>query len=217
MKNISIALDGPAGAGKSTIAKLIAEKNNLIYIDTGAMYRAITLKIICCGIDINDKKAIEKILSQTKIDIKKNNVFLDGKIVTEKIRKPEINKFVSYVAKVPLIREKMVEFQRKIAVNKNVIMDGRDIATNILPDARHKFFLTASIEERAKRRFIELKQKNFQVTLKEIKEEIKNRDKIDMEREIAPLRKVEDAILIDTTGKSIDEVVQEMQSYLNLK
>jgi len=215
MKNISIALDGPAGAGKSTVAKRIAEKNSLTYIDTGAMYRAITLKILNCGIDIQDEKAIEKILSETKIDIEGTHIFLDDRQVTDEIRRPEVDQFVSHVAKIPIIRKRLAEIQRKIAENKNVVMDGRDIATAVLPNATYKFFLTASIEERAERRYLELKKKGFEVTLEKIQEEIKNRDKIDMEREIAPLRKAEDAILIDTTGKTIEEVVDKIQSYLD--
>ncbi len=215
MKNISIALDGPAGAGKSTVAKRIAEKNSLTYIDTGAMYRAITLKILNCEIDIQDEKAIEKILSETKIDIEGTHIFLDDRQVTDEIRKPEVDQFVSHVAKIPIIRKRLAEIQRKIAENKNVVMDGRDIATAVLPNATYKFFLTASIEERAERRYLELKKKGFEVTLEKIQEEIKNRDKIDMEREIAPLRKAEDAILIDTTGKTIEEVVDKIQSYLD--
>lgn len=214
MENISVALDGPAGAGKSTIAKIIAKVKNLTYIDTGAMYRAIALKILKTGTNIQEEEQVKKILSDSKIDIDENNIFLDGKFVTEEIRKPEVSNFVSHVAKIPLVRIKMVEVQRKIAANKNVIMDGRDIGTHVLPNATYKFYLTASIDERAKRRFTELKEKGFKVIFEEIKKEIENRDKIDTEREVAPLRKAEDAIVIDTTGKSIQEVVGEILYYL---
>ncbi|WZL74942.1 (d)CMP kinase [Clostridiaceae bacterium 35-E11] len=214
MTHISVALDGPAGAGKSTIAKIIAEKKNLTYIDTGAMYRAITLKILDLGINIQDTKEIEYILSHSKIDIDEKNIFLDGQQINDAIRKPEISNFVSHVAKIPAVRIKMVELQRKIASNKNVIMDGRDIGTYVLPQATYKFYLTASIEERAKRRFDEFVSKGFSVTFQEVRKEIINRDKTDMEREFAPLRKSKDAIIIDTTGKSINEVIQEILSYL---
>ncbi|QEK13618.1 (d)CMP kinase [Crassaminicella thermophila] len=213
MVNISIALDGPAGAGKSTIAKIIAKAKKLTYIDTGAMYRAITLKILRYGKNVQEEQ-IKKILSDSKIDIDGNDIFLDGKLVTEEIRKPEVSNFVSHVAKISFVRMKMVELQRKIAANKNVIMDGRDIGTYVLPNATYKFFLTASIDERAKRRFTELKEKGFNVTFEEVKNEMEKRDKIDTEREFAPLRQAEDAIVIDTTGKCIQEVVDEILYYL---
>ncbi|QXM06049.1 (d)CMP kinase [Crassaminicella indica] len=214
MDNISIALDGPAGAGKSTIAKIIAKRKNLTYIDTGAMYRAIALKILREGIDIDKEESIQKVLSASSIDLEGNDIFLDGQLVTEEIRTPKVNNFVSHVARIPLVRMKMVELQRSIAANKNVIMDGRDIGTYVIPNATYKFYLTASIEERAKRRFIELRDKGFDTTIEIVKEEIKNRDKIDIEREFAPLRKAEDAIEIDTTGKSIEDVVEEILNYM---
>lgn len=214
MRNISVALDGPAGAGKSTIAKIIAEKKNLTYIDTGAMYRAITLKILSLGINLEDVKQIEYILSQSTIDIDEKNIFLDGHLVNDEIRKPKINRSVSHVAKIPIVRIKMVELQRKIASNKNVIMDGRDIGTYVLPQATYKFYLTASIEERAKRRFDELVSKGFHITFEEVRKEIINRDKTDMEREFAPLKQSKDAVMIDTTGKTINQVVEEILFYL---
>ncbi|MCT4618732.1 MAG: (d)CMP kinase [Marinisporobacter sp.] len=214
MKNISIALDGPAGAGKSTIAKIIAKYKNLTYIDTGAMYRAIALKILRVGINVDQEKSIQDVLESSNIDLEGNDIFLDAQLVIEEIRTPEVNNFVSHVAKIPLVRMKMVELQRNIAENKNVIMDGRDIGTFVIPNATYKFYLTASIEERAKRRFIELRNKGFDTTFEIVKEEIKNRDKMDTEREFAPLRKAEDAIEIDTTGKSIQNVVDEILNYL---
>jgi cytidylate kinase len=217
MKNISIAIDGPAGAGKSTIAKRIAKISNLVYIDTGAMYRAIALKILREKIDIQNTKEVSKLLSETKIDIDEVNIFLDGKLVTHEIRKPDVNNFVSYVARIGIVRKKMVELQRKIALNKNVIMDGRDIGTTVLPNATYKFFLTASIEERARRRYEELIAKGFSTTLHDVKEEIQTRDQIDIQRNIAPLRQSDDALLIDTTEKSIDDVVDEILSYLKVR
>lgn len=214
MKNISVALDGPAGAGKSTIAKIVADLRDLTYIDTGAMYRAIALKILQEDINIEDEKQIEDLLNQSKIDIRENDIFLDEICVTEAIRKPEVSNFVSPVAKISSVRMKLVELQRKIASNKNVIMDGRDIGTHVLPDATYKFYLTASIEERARRRFIELKDKGFEITLEKVKTDIVNRDKNDMEREISPLRKADDAIEIDTSNKDIKKVVDEILEYL---
>ncbi|QZY56889.1 (d)CMP kinase [Crassaminicella profunda] len=214
MKNISIALDGPAGAGKSTIAKIIAKHKNLTYIDTGAMYRAIALKILRKGIDVNKEKSVQDILLVSNIDLEGNDIFLDGNLVTEEIRTPKVNNFVSHVAKISSVRMKMVELQRNIAANKNVIMDGRDIGTYVIPNATYKFYLTASIEERAKRRFVELRDKGFDTTLEIVKEEIKNRDKMDTEREFAPLKKAEDAIEVDTTGKYIQDVVNEILQYL---
>jgi cytidylate kinase len=204
---ISIAIDGPAGAGKSTIAKRIAEIMNLLYIDTGAMYRAITLKLLNKNISFADKKMIEKILKNTKIQFINNCIFLDGINVNEEIRKPMINENVSKIAALPFVRERLVKLQRDIAKNNNVIMDGRDIGTRVLPDAKYKFFLTASINERAKRRFMELKEKGYDYSYDEIVKEITNRDKMDSERAFDPLKKAEDAILIDTTGKDIDEVI----------
>ncbi|SHJ47675.1 (d)CMP kinase [Paramaledivibacter caminithermalis] len=207
MNLISIAIDGPAGAGKSTIAKRIAEIMNLLYIDTGAMYRAITLKLLNKNISFADKKMIEKILKNTKIQFINNCIFLDGINVNEEIRKPMINENVSKIAALPFVRERLVKLQRDIAKNNNVIMDGRDIGTRVLPDAKYKFFLTASINERAKRRFMELKEKGYDYSYDEIVKEITNRDKMDSERAFDPLKKAEDAILIDTTGKDIDEVI----------
>ncbi|KXG76855.1 (d)CMP kinase [Thermotalea metallivorans] len=216
LKNISIAIDGPAGAGKSTIAKLIAKAIHFTYIDTGAMYRAITLKILQEHIDWKDEIQLKKLLDHTKIDIIQGNVFLDNRLVTEELRSPMINRCVSDVAKIPLIREKMVELQRKIASDKNVIMDGRDIGTTVLPNATYKFFVTASLEERAKRRYNELQEKGFPQSLEEVKLEIQQRDKIDSERKVSPLRKHEDAIFIDTTGMTVEEVIDKILSYIKI-
>ncbi|WP_330375474.1 (d)CMP kinase [Inediibacterium massiliense] len=214
MNSMSIALDGPAGAGKSTIAKKISEIKNITYIDTGAMYRAIALKVLKENIDLENQDHIEKMLLSTKIDIKGNDIFLDGQMVTDEIRNPNVNKMVSHVAKILAVREKMTYLQREIASCKDVVMDGRDIGTFVLPNATYKFYLTASIEERAERRYIELKEKGFEVTLEQIKDEIQERDKMDMEREIAPLKKAQDAIEIDTTGKGIEQVIHEILKYL---
>lgn len=209
-----IAIDGPAGSGKSTVAKILADKLNLTYIDTGAMYRAITLKIIWNKINLYDPKGIQKLIENTNISIRNNRVFLDNKDVSNKLRTPEVNKLVSQVSKIKKIRQHMVKLQKEMARDNNVIMDGRDIATRVLPDADFKFFLTASLEERAKRRAKDLKEAGYVYDFEQIKEEIKARDKMDIERRESPLRKAKDAVLIDTTNKSIQEVVDEILSYI---
>ncbi|MEW9123111.1 MAG: (d)CMP kinase [Thermotaleaceae bacterium] len=214
MCNVSIAIDGPAGAGKSTIAKIIAKIKNFTYIDTGAMYRAVTLKILEENVSLQDRKKIEHILMNTRIDFIDNDIYLNDIKVTQKIRSPQINQIVSDVAKIPIVRKRLVELQQKIAQQHSVVMDGRDIGTYVLPRATFKFFLTASIETRAKRRFDELKEKNYSISLAEVQSEIENRDSIDSGRELAPLTQAEDAILIDTTGMSIEEVVNELLSYI---
>lgn len=207
MNKISIAIDGPAGAGKSTIAKRIAHIKNLLYIDTGAMYRATTLKLLDNNISFDDKNMVKKVLENTKIEFSDSNIILDSINVNEEIREPRINENVSKVAALPFVREKLVRLQRKIAQNNNVIMDGRDIGTRVLPNAKYKFFLTASIDERAQRRYNELKAKGYKCSYDNIVDEIAHRDKMDSERAVDPLRKAEDAIEVETTGKSINEVV----------
>ncbi|SHI93865.1 (d)CMP kinase [Lutispora thermophila] len=212
----AIAIDGPAGAGKSTVAKMLSERIGYTYIDSGALFRAITLKVIKLGIDINDIERIIFHARNSDIDFSNNKIYLDGANVSEKIRDNIINTTVSYIAMIPEIRDIVVEIQRKIASNKNVVVDGRDIGTTVFPNAFIKFFLTASVEERALRRYNELTDKKKH-TLEEIKKQIIERDFIDANREASPLRQAEDAILIDTTGKSIDEVVSEMLYYVFMK
>ena len=207
MAKVTIAIDGPAGAGKSTIAKRIAELKNLLYIDTGAMYRAITLKLLNNNVAIHDKDRIKTILENTNIEFIEGSIFLDDIRVDDEIREPRINENVSEVSAIPLIRETLVGLQRKIAENNNVVMDGRDIGTRVLPDAKYKFFLTASIGERAERRYEELVKKGYGCNYEEVVKEITKRDKIDSERVLDPLQKAEDAILVDTTGKNMAEVI----------
>ncbi|MCX7695536.1 MAG: (d)CMP kinase [Caloramator sp.] len=214
MNNIAIAIDGPAGAGKSTISKLIAEKMGIEYIDTGAMYRAITLKLINKGVDIKDLQSVKEIVDQTKVELINGRVYLDGVDVSEEIRMPYVSSKVSDVAAIACVRERLVYLQREMAKKSSVIMDGRDIGTNVLKDAQVKIFLTASVEERAKRRFVEMKNKGIDITFEEICNDIRNRDTIDSNREINPLRRAEDAILVDTTGKTIQEVVDEIISII---
>ncbi|WP_130807388.1 (d)CMP kinase [Senegalia massiliensis] len=214
MNNLVIAIDGPSGAGKSTIAKLIAKKLNIVYIDTGAMYRALTYKLLMNKIDFSDLSKIKKVLRQTHIDFKNNHIYLDETIVDDEIRTNIINKNVSNVAKIKDVRLKLVEIQREIAKNKSVIMDGRDIASHVLPNADFKFYLSATPEERGKRRYKELTKNNNNISLEDVIKDMKERDKIDSTREISPLIKTEDAVEIDTTNKSIDEVVDFIISYV---
>lgn len=212
-KQLAIAIDGPAGAGKSTVARLIAKKLGIIYIDTGAMYRAVALGIIRKGFDTADKQKVAEVINEIDISIKITNseqaIFLGDEDVSHLIRTPEISTGSSNVALVPEVRKRMVEIQREIAGNNSVVMDGRDIGTRVIPQADVKIFFTASIEERAKRRYNELCEKgNKSVTLKEVEEDIRCRDFNDSTRECDPLKKAEDAIVLDTTGKTIDEVVE---------
>lgn len=216
MKTFQIAIDGPAGAGKSTIAQLIAKKLNIEYIDTGAMYRAITLKLIKSNCNLNDINEIQKIVEETDIDFKENNIFLDGENVNERIRMQDVNGKVSQVASLPIIRENLVALQRNIGASKSVIMDGRDIGTNVLKNAAFKFYLTASVEERATRRWKEMEMKGLGVSLDKIKDEISKRDIADMQRKTNPLKKAEGAIEVNSTGKSIEEVVKEILSYIKI-
>ena len=213
MRNLVVAIDGPAGAGKSTVAQLAAKELGYTYIDTGAMYRAVAWKALQKKEPVTDE-LILSVLPDIEVDLQyvdgKTKVFVDGRDVTGEIRTTEINKIVSQVAKLGPVREKMVNLQRKMGERGAVLMDGRDIATNVLPNADVKIFLTASIEERAKRRWKELKEKGYDVDMEGIMSEIAARDKADSEREISPLVQAEDAVLLDTTGLSIDEVVNKI-------
>ena len=216
MKNLVIAVDGPAGAGKSTIAKLIAEKLNINYIDTGAMYRAITYKCLQNNIDINNEEEVINIARACEIDFKDNNIYLNGDILKDEIRTMEVSNNVSNVAKIKEVRYLMVDVQRNIGKVSSVILDGRDIGSYVFPNADYKFFLVATPEERGKRRYKELVNKGYDVNLEEIISDIIKRDEIDSNREFAPLVKADDAIEIDTTGKSINEVVQSVLSKINI-
>ena len=207
-----IAVDGPAGAGKSTISKLIAKKLNINYIDTGAMYRAVTYKCLSEGIDVKNEEAVIEIAKRTDIDFRDDNIYLDSKVVNEEIRTREVSANVSDVAKIKEVRYLMVDVQREIGTRNDVILDGRDIGSYVFPNADYKFFLVATPEERGRRRYKELCEKGFEGTLEEIIKDIEKRDEIDSNREFAPLKKADDAIEIDTTGLGIDEVVEAVVS-----
>lgn len=205
-KIIRVAIDGPSGAGKSTIAKAVGKKLGLDYIDTGAMYRAVGYKTLTNGVDPDDAAAMQQMLDSTEIDFSKGDIILDGEIVNDKIRTNEMSMMASRVSAIPAVREKLVELQRKMGQTKSIIMDGRDIGTNVLTDAEFKFFMTASAEERADRRYKELIEKGQEISYETVLEDIKKRDHNDMTRALNPLRKADDAIELDTTGMSIEEV-----------
>lgn len=207
MERIVVAIDGPAGAGKSTISKIIAQRLNLKYIDTGAMYRAVTLKAIKNNLDLCNNNEISHMVKNSNISINDEKIFIDEIDVTEEIRMPYVNEKVSIVSAMPGVREVLKEKQRKMAENFNVIMDGRDIGTNVLKDANIKIFLTASVEERAKRRYKEMIEKGINTTFEDVFKDIENRDKIDSSRKANPLKKADDAVMLDTTGMKMNEVV----------
>lgn len=210
MSLIQIAIDGPAGSGKSTIAKEVAKVLDIQYLDTGAMYRAITLKLINKSIAFDNVNEISNILTNTNISFDKKRVLLDGEDVTDEIRMPKIDENVSKVASLKTVRVELVRLQQNIAKSKSIILDGRDIGTVVLTDAEFKFFLTASVDERANRRYKELVSKGVDVELESLKNEIVSRDKQDTERVESPLLQADDALLIDTTGLSIEGVVNEI-------
>ncbi|MBS4023051.1 MAG: (d)CMP kinase [Dethiobacter sp.] len=213
-----IAIDGPAGAGKSTVARSVATRLGLIYLDTGAMYRAITLAALRRNFDLHNDKALEALTQSVKLDIKNENsnghnvIYIDGENVSDAIRSPEVSRNVSYVACSPLVRGIMGKLQREFAVRGGVVMDGRDIGTHVMPDAEYKFFLTASLQERSRRRLAELVDRGEKIELLQMMDEISARDKIDSEREHAPLRAAPDAIHIDTTEMTIEQVITSIIS-----
>ena len=208
MKDIyRIAIDGPSGAGKSTIAKAVAQALNIDYIDTGAMYRAVGYKMDRDGVPFEECEALDAMLEKTDIDFVSGDIMLDGAVVNDLIRTPEVSMLASKCSALAPVRAKLVEIQRAMGRRKSVIMDGRDIGTNVLKDAEYKIYLTASAEERAARRFKELQEKGETQTYEEVLEDIKQRDHNDMTRELNPLCKADDAIEVDTTGIGIGEVV----------
>jgi len=221
MTNFQVAIDGPASAGKSTIAKILATKLNFVYVDTGAMYRTITLAAKKNGIAYNDEEKIKKLLSQTEIRFEPGTpvqrVFLNDTDVTDEIRSAEVTNNVSVVASFADVRSNLVNRQREIANSNSVIMDGRDIGTTVLPEADIKIFLVASVDERAQRRYKENVAKGMATDLETLKYEIEARDYKDSHRQISPLTQAKDAILVDTTGQSIDEVVSKIANIIENK
>lgn len=210
-KFIKIAIDGPAGAGKSTIAKFIAKELGITYLDTGAMYRAMAFKYLNTDLDINDKTEMKEFLQETDLQIildrDQQKIILDGVDITDAIRTPQVSDSASRIATSPEVRKRLVEIQRAIADERSVVMDGRDIGTHVLPDADIKIFLTASLEERASRRYDEYRSRGEHKPLESVLTEIEGRDHNDSTREFAPLKMAEDAILVDTTGKSVQDVI----------
>jgi len=207
-----IAIDGPAGAGKSTVAREVSRRLGIKYLDTGAMYRAITLKVLRENIKLEDTTALVRVLENTKIQLGDDNgVFLDGEDVTEEIRSSGVNGLVSPVSAISSVRRHLVSVQQAIAAESDgIIMEGRDIGSRVMPDADYKFYLDASIEERARRRCREQLEKGITLSLEAVGAEIKNRDNIDSQREDSPLTIVDDALVVDTTGMTFDEVVDKI-------
>ncbi|MDT9024682.1 MULTISPECIES: (d)CMP kinase [Rossellomorea] len=221
MKKLRIAIDGPAAAGKSTVAKIVAGKLSYLYIDTGAMYRSLTYKALKQNIDLHDENELKELLAQTKITLEPTEdgqiVYVDGENVTDEIRQATVTNSVSHVAVHSEVREEMVNRQQQLAKQGAVVMDGRDIGTHVIPDAEIKVFLLASVDERAQRRHEENISKGFPSDLEQLKVEIARRDKIDSEREVAPLKKADDATEIDTTSLSIPEVVDQIMLLVERK
>lgn len=215
MKYVSVAVDGPAGSGKSTITKMVAKSLGFNYVDTGAMYRALTFNFLSNGLDELEEEKIKELLSKTDFKVEYVDgvqyVYVNNKEVSDKIRTAEVSKFTSLFAKSPAVRDFLIDTQRNLANTNNIIMDGRDIASVVLPNADVKIFLTASVEERARRRVLDFERQGIEnVDFEKVKEDIKARDWQDENRDIAPLIKVESATLIDTTSLTIDEVVEKM-------
>ena len=214
----AIAIDGPAGSGKSTIAKKLASKLGILFLSTGCIYRAMGLKCKNLGLDPKDEISAQKILD-CKVDVKyidgSQNVFLDGENVTNQINNEEIGAYASLISQHKCIREKCVEIQRLIASNQSMIVDGRDIGSVVLPMAKYKFYLDADVHERAKRRYKDLTQKGINTTLTEVEEELKQRDYNDIHRKLSPLVLCNDAIRVDSTNLSIDQVVDEFMKIIN--
>ena len=220
-KRFSIALDGPSGSGKSTIAKFLSAKLNILYLDTGAMYRATAVKAIKLGIDTFDEKGVKTFIDDIDLKIKYvdgvQRTFLDGEDVSEKIREPHVSMAASNISSLKCVRLKLVDMQRKIASEMSCVLDGRDIGSFVLPNADYKFFITASVAVRAKRRFLELKEKGHEVDFEELKKEIEQRDFNDRNRDFAPLVQAKDAIYIDTSDMTVDDVINKILYYIEAK
>lgn len=212
----NVAIDGPAGAGKSTVAKRVAKELGFIYVDTGAMYRALAVFFLKKGLKPEDTKEIAEVCKEAQVSIGYEDgvqqVYLNGENVTSLLRTEEVGNMASVSSAVREVRAQLLELQRELARTKDVVMDGRDIGTNILPNADVKVYLTASVETRARRRYLELQEKGVECNLEDIAHDIEERDTRDMNREIAPLKQAEDAVLVDSSNMSIDEVVEAIKS-----
>ena len=212
-----VAIDGPAGAGKGTITKLVGEKLNLVNVDTGATFRCVALNMLKENVGIDEEEKIKAILEKINIEMYPDGkIFLNGEDVTKRIRENDVNNFVSPVSTIKVVRDKLLEIQRKIAEGKNVIMEGRDIGTTVFPNADVKIYLDATPEERARRRVLQNKEKGIETSYEEVLENIKDRDYRDSNRKIAPLRKAEDAIYIDSSDMTIEEVVNKVIDIINM-
>lgn len=213
-----VAIDGPAGAGKGTITKLVGERLGLINIDTGATFRCVALNMIKENVDITDEDKIKEILRNINIEIHPDGeIFLNDEKVTKRIRENDVNNLVSPISTIQIVREKLLDIQRRMAEGKNVIMEGRDIGTTVFPNADVKIYLDATPEERAKRRVLQNKEKGIESSYEEVLENIKDRDKRDSTREIAPLKKADDAIYVDSTNLNIEQVVEKIIGIINEK
>jgi cytidylate kinase len=217
-----ITIDGPAGSGKSTVAKAIAKRLGFTYLDTGAMYRAFTLKAIREGVNLKDTNKLIELMKHTDIKVisKKDGslkIFLDTEDVTISIRKPIVTKKVSAIAKIPRLRKEMVRLQRKFGKRNNLVVEGRDIGTVVFPKAFKKFYLDADFNVRIKRRLKDFRKLNHNVSIKEVEKDLKKRDKSDMTRKVGPLKKAKDAIYVDTTNLNIEETIQELLSYIKIR
>lgn len=214
-QHLAIAIDGPSGAGKSTIARLLAADLRFIYVDTGALYRAVGYTMLQEGIDPADAAAVEERLPELQVELRYvdgvQRVFVNDQDVSDCIRTPEVSMAASAVSALPVVRQFLLQLQRDLAASSNVIMDGRDIGTVVLPDAGLKIFLTASPEERARRRYLELQEKGVDTTLEAVLEDMRQRDHNDSNRAAAPLKAAEDAVMVDTTGCSLEEAVERMK------
>ena len=211
-----VAIDGPAGSGKGTVAKILAQECNLTYIDTGAMYRAIAYASLQNNIDIGEEDKIVELAKNSKIDFIDGKTYLNGKDISTEIRTMEVTRIVSPISSIVKLREILVDMQREMAGNLDVIMEGRDITTVVFPNATYKFYLDATLDERANRRYKENKEKGMEVTIDEIKENISKRDYNDMHKEVGSLTRTEDAIYIDSTNLTIDEVVEKMKNIIEV-
>ena len=220
-KTIKIALDGPSGSGKSTIAKKLSKELDILYLDTGAMYRATALKALKSGIAPKDEEAVSGFINNLDLEIKYENgsqqTYLDGENVSDKIREPQVSMAASDISSLKCVRLKMMEMQRKIAAKTSCVLDGRDIGSFVLPDADYKFYITAGVEVRARRRYKELTEKGFTVDFDKLKKEIEDRDYNDSHREFSPLVKAKDAIEIDTSDLDIEGVVNAVMSYIKTR